>query len=399
MALLKVTLSNSDIQESAAIINEVGRYEAAIFEQDNNVDGFSTAVIGNTFVTNKRIQTGADVVAAFCASGITTMGGTVPALFGIVGQGAIPTNVNQSVVAMTTVSIAARKTFVHEMGHIIGAGHEDASGSARAKKVTKSGWNARLTVMHTAADDTQAACRVLNYSNPNVILPGINKASGDSDRDNATAMKNTVCNIANFSPSVAASTALSVTLNGYTYACPCTGRTYTANRLGGYPPFTYQWHVSTDGINWGSVLGTGTSFDVYSSCILNAMKFIRVTVKDGQQKTVQQQMGLMSNGPYCGSYFKVKNNSNNVNNKDLILMPNPANGEIRVLFDVSEEGQNVIIKVQNNIGQEIISQKGIFSKGENAILINSSQLPDGIYNVSIDSGSKINTKKIVIQHK
>jgi len=75
------------------------------------------------------------------------------------------------------------------------------------------------------------------------------------------------------------------------------------------------------------------------------------------------------------------------------VFPNPTDGKISI--DFKETSQNCKITILNNLGQEVYNEEEInTSSGIKTIDI--SQLKNGIYFVSIEIGSKIQTKKIVL---
>lgn len=85
--------------------------------------------------------------------------------------------------------------------------------------------------------------------------------------------------------------------------------------------------------------------------------------------------------------------STNKNANDLLLYPNPANKYINV--DISKLKDVVGLKIMNEIGQEIYSERNINTR--NLKTINTSDWPSGLYIVEIETGSNIVTQKFVVK--
>jgi len=90
-------------------------------------------------------------------------------------------------------------------------------------------------------------------------------------------------------------------------------------------------------------------------------------------------------------------NISNDNNFTFKIVPNPANEETTIVFDINLTSK-VKISINDILGKEInvISDKQ-FSAGNNSVKISTSDLKDGIYFVKIISESKIYTQKLIIE--
>ncbi len=79
---------------------------------------------------------------------------------------------------------------------------------------------------------------------------------------------------------------------------------------------------------------------------------------------------------------------------DLILFPNPANDQVEILFPQTD-GNTASLQITNILGEIKVSKNGLM---EGKTTINISNLNPGIYVVSLDNGSKIITKKLIIKN-
>ncbi|MEO1258497.1 MAG: T9SS type A sorting domain-containing protein [Bacteroidota bacterium] len=83
----------------------------------------------------------------------------------------------------------------------------------------------------------------------------------------------------------------------------------------------------------------------------------------------------------------------------LNFFPNPASEQVAVAFDLTESLDNVTIEVTNIVGQRaLIQQVGNLLAGSQRIDLNIADFQNGIYNVSITSGDRVISQKLVVQH-
>lgn len=84
----------------------------------------------------------------------------------------------------------------------------------------------------------------------------------------------------------------------------------------------------------------------------------------------------------------------NFEENNLQIYPNPVNNRMNVSFTANSSNTNIsIINVQGQIVREITNNT---VKGENFVEINTTDLPAGIYNLSIVSGVEATTKRFVV---
>ncbi len=86
---------------------------------------------------------------------------------------------------------------------------------------------------------------------------------------------------------------------------------------------------------------------------------------------------------------------NEIAKESLNIYPNPANGHATVSFE-SKINSNTTILVSNMIGQSVKSVNTEIVKGSNAVSLDLSGLNEGIYLVTVGTGSNKITQKLVI---
>ncbi|MFN8266746.1 MAG: T9SS type A sorting domain-containing protein [Chitinophagales bacterium] len=93
----------------------------------------------------------------------------------------------------------------------------------------------------------------------------------------------------------------------------------------------------------------------------------------------------------------IKENSLEI--KDEFLMyPNPANDYIYIKY-AANSSKTLNIKLYNYIGKIIMQSSYAVNIGDNNIMFNASDYPNGVYLLSIENDSEIYTDKVIISHK
>lgn len=108
--------------------------------------------------------------------------------------------------------------------------------------------------------------------------------------------------------------------------------------------------------------------------------------------------------PYSfpGYTFVVNDCSNSVNEIETAFelgasSPNPANLSARIPFVLSSN-EKVEFTMLNMVGERVITKTITGKRGENALNLDLSEIPTGIYLYTVQSGNKKATRKLVVQH-
>ncbi len=225
----------------------------------------------------------------------TVEGDIIGAVYGGAGFGGHIYPDDERSFAMVNIQNATdgNYTFVHEIGHLFGCGHEDGVGSAVSyakAKVTK--WTGlfgikkyRSTVM-TGGLSTEyegekvSAAKILHFSNPDVNYSvwGVPKPTGVmNERNNARRIGESGCTIAGFFPDKLQIIAGLDIGN----LCLCKTTTLEPSISQGTAPFTYKWETSQDGVNYTTLNIITPTYDFSIGCkkaFIGTTRYVRLTI-------------------------------------------------------------------------------------------------------------------------
>jgi len=105
---------------------------------------------------------------------------------------------------------------------------------------------------------------------------------------------------------------------------------------------------------------------------------------EGYTFTVEGDVSV--NDAVKSSVFSVEQNS-----------PNPANNNTNISYSLANT-EDVSLVITNLIGERILSKNVKGKKGENQLSIDTSEIPNGIYLYSLQSGTRKVTKRMIVQH-
>ena len=105
-----------------------------------------------------------------------------------------------------------------------------------------------------------------------------------------------------------------------------------------------------------------------------------------------------TNTVFTGGFIGI-NETSSITKNSLVVYPNPANTSANVSFTMNESNvlTATLYDILGNAVQSIINNKE-FSKGAQTIEINTSDLSNGIYYISLEVNGTKETKKVVISH-
>jgi hypothetical protein len=81
---------------------------------------------------------------------------------------------------------------------------------------------------------------------------------------------------------------------------------------------------------------------------------------------------------------------------ELRLFPNPASEQVNIEWTNMDNTQPILIKIFSLNGQLILSQK--FAPGESTLVLNISELPNGLYLANVQNGPQQYNSKLIIQN-
>ncbi|MBX7241790.1 MAG: hypothetical protein K1X92_08580 [Bacteroidia bacterium] len=416
IAMLKITLGNSDISEYQLKVQLAG-IEKIDFTETNDIEADLLRIESNSdiifeFGGSRNID---DLITDYEADIVITYGldPQWSSKIGLSFQGLNPSYKAFSLINSASCEVTPNIT-PHEFGHLLGARHEtcntnpnsgdcDDFGAIEHAHVLKfcGGYIQRPTTQfgNVAKHNTWLHLRRLipYYSNPNVKYRGLE--TGTSGRNNAAMIRQNACEVASYyySPNPP----FTVSISGGIYGCTCMFKQLTVHPYGsGVGPFTYLWEYSNDGITWTQ--GGGNQYYMVSvPCTEGEVVLVRVTVTEVGNQTATayytvEAANQIPGGNACVSRYQSPS-GNSVQTPVLSVAPNPSNGLFNLKFS-STETNDIFLTITDSRGCRISSEHIPYSEDhEYSRSMDLSQYPVGLYITSLIQGEQVYNAKFTIQ--
>jgi hypothetical protein len=372
----------------------------SFYETGNPVDDVNILSLNST-AQALRNQYKAEIVVLLTSPSYGDINGIVKAIGGASND------------AYCLVSIATatngRYTFAHEVNHLFGAHHDNDPDPGNAHgHIFKTGdflpaifGKNRYTLMAVMPKDKS---RLENVSNPNVSY--YNKPTGTSGRNNAEKVNNMVYHVASFYMEQPLPLIAKMSLTSPA-SCDVFGYA-TATSNCGQAPYTYEWYMSDNGINWylyGNTQSITTVTPIPPNNGISNTRFFNVKITDANNNIAWS--GIKTSYYWCKGNLHVggedggqnkKVSSLSFENNKMVAYPNPNNGLITLeLALIQDDIINIGLYDLNGILLEIL-YNGKIDKGFQSVCFSLKNKPlIGVYLLSI-SGQFINQQqKLVIQ--
>jgi hypothetical protein len=329
-----------------------------------------------------------------------------------------PDDAQKNTVVEIDFADETRFTLAHELAHLLGAGHDQANAGfescAMAHNLLLSGNITRKTILATGAANYNPQTpsqvnktRIQHYSNPDINFSGL--ATGTTQRNNASIIRGSFCNVANNMPNP------SLEITGIS----CTGLTYKslaatlyqpqlANTAGipvgiqGVGPYVFKWEVASSYSGPYQLIANSNSLSINVSVGSTQVKYLRFTVTASDGYVLSREKAIyggynhgLANGNGDNTIIGEVAKISKINNSDqLSFYPNPANDQLQIL--IPQRGVESIKNV------EIIGQQGnliyqISTITEDMTLY-ISNFGSGLYFLKYSLGDRLITEKIIINH-
>lgn len=377
---INAALKNSAIIPSQLKIVLAGMLPFSFVESDD-IRADVAFINGDSTSNTLRLSMGADIVVLFTNG---TMGNY--SNFAGFASGIGPNPAITHAIVQVNRAIGPTYTFSHEVGHLLGARHEisddSTSGIAHAWNF-KSCCGHKKTIMHT---NSGKGSKVLNYSNPNVRYCGT--STGDAlTADNAAVIRGSSCTVANF---VSTTPALTARFIGYhdIYACACDNTfNVEVEVLGGATgPYTFEWAISNDGINWMPYLGSENYIHVPVPCDVGDRLFVRVVITSSDNQTITVSRVVEAAHEWPGQEApcaRSKNTNTSKTISSIRIFPNPSQDDVWFVASSWPTDQSIRFQLVASTGQVLMNETSYFTKGDGLFSIVNTHLPKGTYFLKI----------------
>ncbi|MBX2892670.1 MAG: zinc-dependent metalloprotease [Saprospiraceae bacterium] len=302
-------------------------------------------------------------------------------------------------------SFNANFTFSHELGHVVGCRHQTCatflSGGCDNGGAIEHGhgwghrpcwlcrWKNYSTMMHQLQDGNN---RLLRYSNPEINDKGATGVTGVSE--NAQWIRDgNGCTVADYFPDPVIP--FSANIIGSDFICHPFSEIYSVGVAGAIGSLTYEWHISTDGVNWGNPVGANYQIELYSTNFAaGIIVFLRVRVTNQAGNSVFAFFNVLikENNVVC---FRSDGNAPNSSGQVFAAFPNPSDDLIQVTVGVQEDNVPVFIRLFSLTGVLLEERRYLHNPGTHTETLSLKSLPAGAYALRAQIGNMFFNKLIV----
>jgi hypothetical protein len=297
------------------------------------------------------------------------------------------------VLVETGQATTGRYTFAHEIAHILTCRHDfdsdDTPGIMHGYRFHDAKCRDRHTIMHVIP---AGQSRIQNYSNPRVKFQG--RPTGTADRENnAQQFQLNACTVASFRETN--NGILRARIKGESEGCPCEEILLFAEVSGGIPGnYAFEWWVSSDGVNYGQVIDSSSSYVVSLPCVENERVFVRLraTAPDGTTAITFRTFTATFDLPSGLPCLRSVHGGSNLDISGLLAYPNPARSEVTLSAQSAKGGTFFVF---SPVGQLLFTAPNILG----SLMIPIKGWPSGVYYCRyIDQSGSSKTVRFIIQN-
>jgi Secretion system C-terminal sorting domain len=326
-----------------------------------------------------------------------------------------PSEPNAYAIADFDETFGPRWTLAHEIMHMFGARHNsELNGGNNTLQTCPRAWRffddlgqeQRTMLAFLPAEGVGILPRILNFSNPDVEFNGV--ATGTGNDDNARAISNTACEVADFEDSPIWQVSAYVPNN----ICVETNPSFIVSTINvppaigwpGIPPYSIEWRWNTTGVfptpSSGTLIGSNANQTVTTPTFVDIM-FIKLTVtaSDFATQTFVMAVDLLEIGhPDCA--LSIPGFSNGPVQLPIELgydlqikvAPNPISENIELFVGYEFVDVSVLfVQIFDINGSTVASYNGVGTHHS----IPFEQYPSGFYILHATDGTNRGTIKFV----
>ncbi len=302
-------------------------------------------------------------------------------------------------------SFSTNFTFSHELGHVVGCRHQtcatfqrngcDNGGASEHghgwghRRCALCGWKNYSTIMHQHRDGNK---RLLRYSNPEINDKGATGVVGISE--NAQWIRDgNGCTVADYFPDPVIS--FSANIIGSDFICQPLSEIYSAGVTGVNGSITYEWHISTDGVNWGNPVGSTDQIELYSTNFaVGTIVFLRVKVTNQAGNSVFAFLNILIKEDN-GICLRSNGNAPDSLGQVFAAFPNPSYDLLQVSIEVKDNIVPVVVRLFSLTGILLEERRYLHSPGTHTETLSLKSLPAGVYALRAQVGNMFFNKLIV----
>lgn len=281
-------------------------------------------------------------------------------------------------------SAHSKKVFAHEAGHLLGGRHDNDPTGTIEHGYTFRKWflgKKRGTIM-VSGGGVKDKNRILHFSNPDVAFNNEDTGTHD-ENDNETHFENTGPIISQFFPNNLPP--FDAEISGPDKVCASNPSVYLESELTcGEAPYTYQWEVTDNGVNWQTV---GTYQNLYYSpsgpLQPSANLTFRLTTTDSDNNTIVRTHTVTFVDLLPG--FECADNTRANNGMVATVYPNPINSNSTLSIDLDKEYSQISAILIDSFGNVVSQNEFTNPKGTLSIPVGRVRLQTGIYYLKIKS--------------
>lgn len=187
----------------------------------------------------------------------------------------------------------------------------------------------------------------------------------------------------------------SANIIGSDFICQPLSEIYSAGVTGVNGSITYEWHISTDGVNWGNPVGSTDQIELYSTNFaVGTIVFLRVKVTNQAGNSVFAFLNILIKEDN-GICLRSNGNAPDSLGQVFAAFPNPSYDLLQVSIEVKDNIVPVVVRLFSLTGILLEERRYLHSPGTHTETLSLKSLPAGVYALRAQVGNMFFNKLIV----